>query len=696
MYWTEVHASVLKQAFEKILGKPESGSTAFARCLSAEALRALAEDAAFSPEGWQVFRIADAESGQIRTVAADRAVEIREEKGGAALFLVDVARAGAGMDGIYSAAREVHEAELFDEAERLAAEEVKHGSRAYAMRALRKARGGGGRFNVSPWAKFDFLCRIAADGRPPGACLHLLGLWPVRESKQSGQSDAAGELDASRLFVDRLLGVAVSELAPAKRIEALHLLSPSAQQREYLERFLRTAASQPLLPALADLTDKEHLWVNALQIETGASEIQEIELSPWRTAAGKIAKWSGLAAGGDKPEDPPVLILDPEAQSNGRYAVLEVRWKVRPANLEKDSVEYRVAVVTDHEEELASEHVLHSARRDQKCRFGNDDFTTLSEDALIAAKVVVAVVGADAVEPRESEEFLIRIGEVPEDNSVGIGKKVRTFSEGLIELGGRTNVSQLVASRRTLPALGSGLGADAKGFLSWRPEKPRKSFRVFQPPLIREVEEQWIKKKGRIGRWRVKARASGERVGAPDFVPFDAPRTAPEAESWERTKGASRRMAERFAACGGGAGQVYDDCERKTFETVKEYLPAWSKLLEDDGPRLAPANTVEVQSLSGRTIGLIVLPSHPLRMAWLAAYDNLLLHTAFDGDKRAAPKEILKEFAALDGAMFPAMLPGLEKGSSFVFTDTLGSMPRAWFSTVTRRRRPPWQFFPAP
>ena len=81
---------------------------------------------------------------------------------------------------------------------------------------------------------------------------------------------------------------------------------------------------------------------------------------------------------------------------------------------------------------------------------------------------------------------------------------------------------------------------------------------------------------------------------------------------WDRVANASRRMAERFAACGGGVGQIYDE-KSKAFDTVvKEYLLAWAALLDEGDPSLALANTVEVQSLSGRTIGLIVLPSHPL------------------------------------------------------------------------------------
>ena len=66
--------------------------------------------------GWQVWRVADSDNRGPRTITADRAVEMRETKGDAVLLLVDTARAGAGMDGIYSAAREVDEASLFAEA----------------------------------------------------------------------------------------------------------------------------------------------------------------------------------------------------------------------------------------------------------------------------------------------------------------------------------------------------------------------------------------------------------------------------------------------------------------------------------------------------------------------------------------------------------------------------------------------------
>ena len=664
MELTELHARILGQAFQNVLGQPESGSMAFVRCLSPDVVHDLARDTSFALQGWQVLCVAEENSTGARNITADGAVEMRETKKDATLLLVDTVQAGAGMDGIYSAAREVDEAELFEEALRLAKGEVirllSKEDWDYAERAFTKARGRG-RYSVSAWIKFDFLCRITAEKRHPGAYLHLLGLWPVQTSDEV---ETADELDISRLFVDLLLGTQVVGPTPARRIEGLRLLQPSEEQSGDLMRFLRSADTMPLLPALAELATQRHLWVNALRREGAAQAIQSIELSSWRTKAGRIAQWSGLQEG-DGPLEPPVLTLNPDANQARDYTQLGVRWKARPANLEKGAAEYRVVITTDMDEELSTRAIIHSAKREETCSFNNDDFSDLSENALISAKVIVSVIGDNQIEPQESEEFMIRFGELPERQQGSVGKQVRVFSEGLIELDSRGMVSDLVSD---IASSQNPLRIDSNGFVLLRtPQRRSKSFKVFQPSLIKEVEKQWDNQDGAIGRWRIKVHAPGTRAGEAEFVPFAPPESSPE---WDRVSNANRRMSERFKTGGGGVGQVYDE-ESKTFDTVvKEYLLAWAALLEKTDPSLALANTVEVQSLSGRTIGLIVLPSHPLRVAWQVAYDNLVLHARFD--KGMQPKEIRKELSALDGAMFPAFLPGLQPGTSFVFADTLG------------------------
>src|SRR5262249_51965758 len=151
-----------------------------------------------------------------RTITADRAVELREVKGDAVLLLVDTDRAGAGMDGIYSAAQEVDESSFFSQARRLAANEVTRAlsreDREHAERALKVARGVGRHISLSHWAEFDFMVCVAAMKRDPGELLHLLGLWPATNQPSSSWDHV---LDLSRLFVDRLLGTPVAGLTPA-------------------------------------------------------------------------------------------------------------------------------------------------------------------------------------------------------------------------------------------------------------------------------------------------------------------------------------------------------------------------------------------------------------------------------------------------------------------------------------------------
>jgi DNA phosphorothioation-dependent restriction protein DptH len=417
-----------------------------------------------------------------------------------------------------------------------------------------------------------------------------------------------------------------------------------------------------LTPALADLQHKEHLWIHSLRVEGVAQSVEGLELLSWRTNTGKIAKWSGLIDDAEGEGGPPILILKADAEKTGDYSKLEVKWKIRPENLEKGAAEYRVTILTDMEEEIATREVPHSGKKEEKCRFSNDDFATLSDDALFSAKVVISVVGNDLVPPVESEEFKVQFGQPPSRETAGVGKKVRAFSEGLAELADRKTVTDLASA--------GGLRVDSKGYVVMRTPEPGKTFRVFCPPLIGEIDKEWAGRGGAIGRWAVKVRASGARASDPEFIPLSRPEASSAQTAWDRALSASRKFAERQSASGGSIGQVYDDQSGVFSSVVKEYLLAWATLLETGEPSFALANTIEVQSLSGKTIGLIVLPSHPLRVAWLSAYDNLVLHSVFEN--RTKPKDVREEFAMLDGAMFPAFLPGLEPSTSFVFSDTLG------------------------
>lgn len=659
MNWTRSHGPILADAFGKILGQPEVGDMAFVRCLGPDIIDALARDLdGFAISGWTILRVADAEDAKARTISADRAVEIREGKGSAVLLLVDTARAGAGMDGIYSATREVAEEELFGHAHRLAAGRITKtlgaGHRKYSEKAVAKARDRG-RFALSPWEVFDFYCHVATNNRPAGEHLHLIGLWPV---EGEGGPDALRDIDESRRFVDRLLIPAVAGWSPARRIDGLRVLDPTERQRTDLEKFLRKVGTLPFRESLPRLVKRRHLWVNALRTESATDEILDVELDRWRTKTGKIAKWSGLT---DRRNEMPIWIVDPEAKA-GKYSKLEVRWKARPDHLGKRAVEYRVVVSTSiGNDELASWEGPHSAKAKERCVFTVDDLPELSETSAIPARVVLSVVGSDSIHA-ESEEFELVYGEAPDDAATAAGKRFRAFSDALVDLRSRDEVTRMASFASTQPK-------NAKGdWLVWHAPSVRRNFRVYRPPLIREAEQAWNLANNEIGRWRVKVRMSGERVGMPEFVPLERPEgVAPVV--WNRAQKASRKIAERSGDFG-AVGEVYDERDQASKNIVAEYLRAWIALLGIGEPSLALANTIEVQSQSGDVIGIVVCPGHPLRMAWHAAYDNLVLHAKFEEDRK--PADVRKEMKVLDGAAFPAFLPGLEPGRSFVFADTLG------------------------
>ena len=649
---TETHVKCLSRAFERLLGQPESGALAFVRCLPDDIVAYCAATRAFAPGEWEIFRVSDTADSEMRTITADMAVEQREGKGPATLLLVDVGRAGAGMDGIYSAAREVDEESLFQEAQRLGLRELDSHARRYVERALRAARQTAGRHAVPPWDAFDFLARVMESRENPGAQLRHIGLWPINDSPDLNPEEA---LDTSRKLVERLLGIRATGLSVPARIDAIQLEGLDGRGRVALERFLDEADSLPIRDAVRGLADRPELWVGVVRVNS--ERIEAIGLASWRGTTGRIAKWSGLVQ--TDADAAPVLLLRSDPKSAKEYTTLEVRWRPHPSGVVKGTVDYRVAVLTTMDEELAVRDVTHSARSSgERCRFTNEDFD-VGEDSVISAKVVVSVPGDDNVGSEESEEFVIRCGEPRKDETAsGAGRKLRTFSEGLIELDDSAGVSAVLDNplSRQFDAKRSAAVLRTLG-------GKRLSFQVPYPPLLREVEQQWQGADGKPGRWYVQVRMSGDHAGVVDFK-----EALGEGPVWDRVRAASRRFAKSMDEPGGVVGHVsYRRGER---DAVKDYILAWAALLEaDSDPKLALCNTVEVQSTAGRVIGLIVLPMHPLRAAWHVSYDDLAFHAAFEQGQ--APSDVRKELGRLDAAMFPTFLPN-PAGGTFVFADMLG------------------------
>lgn len=639
------HAELLSRALADLLGLPTQGDVAFLRCLPSDVLDVLIDSPDFVVPGWTVRAVVDVHGPQ--RITADQAVEKREDKGDPAVFLVDPLRAGAGLDGIYSAAREIGEIELLEKAQDIGRKRL-WGKGAFIRSAQRRAERLGRRRRLTPWQVFDFL--VAIDQVSAGAAISKLGLWPIR---REGVPDDA-ELDLAAALSERLL-FAQDARSIGDRVRALLLDDPSGESGPALERFLRETADLSPLQGAAAVAARPELWLGPLQPQFSAETLRAIRLVSWRGPRGNVARWSGLLDSEDE-GGKPRLVLDRAAAPKDQ-ARLEVRWTTEPDSLAKGSVEYRVSVVAG-DEELAEQTIGQRDRAPQKAVFSLEDFEDFDLEAKFEAFVRVAAIASDRVDPVQSEEFILEFGQVSAKPTAGSGQIVRTMADGAIAIPTRAGFDEAIKDGHLPPRCSE----DKKGYISWRVEGGR-SIRVVRPVLIRLVEENWQALEGAVGRWIARVRGDGSLAGPPQFRPLD--RGACDASVWDRVVDASRKLAGEIGPYG-----LLARVQGVRWPAADAYVNGWIAALESSAPEITLHGTVEVQSVSGQTLGLVVTPLHPLRLAWHGVYDQLVAHARYE--QGLSPSAVQKNLKALDSAYFPAALPGPRPGSGFVFADTLG------------------------
>jgi DNA phosphorothioation-dependent restriction protein DptH len=641
---------LIARAFEQIIGNGREGDVAYASFLPSHDIDKLCADCAFASSGWSIFGVTDRNDEPRRMITADHAVELRERKANALLLLIDRERAGAGLDGIYSAAREVKEAELLEAAVSLARASVGHGLAGFAREAIRRSRLGGRR-NLNLWRVFDFYVGLAA-GTLTGAAVLSLGLWPI-QSETPAELLSESEHMVFRLFVGRERDATIQDLVAS-------LLIDDSERASELADFLREVRHLDRFAAIDRLASRPGVWLGVLRPRVHGEILRSMELVPWRGRQRIPLKWSGLR----ERDEELVLVLDrrPDAKSPGR---LEVRWRTTPDKLREGAATYTVEICSD-DDVLASGQLTHRGENPQKFAFALDDFESLESDQVFEPVVRIS---AQGTEPLITEIFRLEFGEAPERGIGGsAGRRVRCVGEGLLAAREREDFDLASREAHTKPE------AEKKVFLLWRSVGPvAKPFKVYRPPLLREIEETWHQREqGAIGRWSVRVTSEGKRLESPEFHKFEP--GASNMEAWRRFESASQRIAREL---GEGFGVVARAFAAK-WAALDEYLLAWLRVIPSATPELALVNTVEVKGLSDRFEGLIVLPLHPLRLAWHAAYESLAAHARYE--EGMTPTSVEETLRVLDSANFPWMLPGIAEGHTLVFGDTLGFHATAMIS----------------
>ena len=270
--------------------------------------------------------------------------------------------------------------------------------------------------------------------------------------------------------------------------------------------------------------------------------------------------------------------------------------------------------------------------------------------------------GSNQVAPQKTEAFQILFGDRPEASATQSGgTSVRTAVDAAIRCETLDEFRQACRPERLTA------GKDSVGF---RPLKTGRGSRIARPSLLKQAEESWFNDPSPC-RWTIQVREDGTPAG--DLERTELP--LPDGEVGAKLRAASVKFAKatQIATAGFGfAARIYVEEDKPTIE----YLREWVNAIENYSPQLALAYTVAVNFLSGESVGLIVLPMHPLRAAWHVGYDLLAQHSRYVAGED--PKSLLAALAALDGTSFPMMLPGLRDGETFVYGDSLGQAGSAF------------------
>jgi hypothetical protein len=649
-----MNTQILSRAMENLLGRGAAGDLAFTRAFAREDIQQILTAGIRQVSEWQIVAVGSVNGDG--WITADQAVEIRENKGAHTFLLIDAHGAGAGMDGIYSAAREIDEKSLFKEALSILHQNTERSWRDFAEEAIKRARHLGGRRNsTSLRQEFEFYGLIHQQPKDGGRLVHLIGLWPIVGDTAAEVGKFLGE---SALMVEKLLIPPATSQAPAMRISGLVLSQPSDVQISGLEQVLRNSGSQPRTLVLESVAKSPQLWLGNLRPAFLDSDLARIEIISWRRPNDRLWAWSGLKS---VPEESlPHLIIDPE----NPQTKLEIRWKTEPETLPRGSVNYEVRVLAGSEV-LASRQIEHSGNSEQKVIFTHEDFEDLDATAKLEAFVEVSAAAQPKVIPQRTEDFILTFGQAPISERISSGEILRCVADGLIQANSRDEIEAFLEQRQK----GEQGVADKHGFVTCRLPGMRRGFRVERPRLLQKVEQDWARHgDANIGRWIIRCRADGFWTSNElEFRAIVDPGIKD--ESLARLQDVSRRFRDNALKAAGTLSRFYLHGHSSAALTA-EYVNAWQTALESGDPQLALAHTVEVQNPAGRTTGLIVLPSHPMRVAWQNAYDELAYQMRFE--EQMLPRRIRKTLNWLDAAHFPFILPGLQPDSYFVFGDVLG------------------------
>ncbi len=618
-------------ALQKVAGVSRSGDLVYIRSTNEEFLKLASQAVASlntaSSLQWKCYFVSQEVTSPMH-ITADYAVELRELKADPLLLVVDVRRAGSGLDGIYSSGREIDETAILD----LVLDQSMAAKDRELLKCIREIQSAAKRLGKTRDIFAEIHHAVLAESmRDALELCWLLGLWPVADCPSV---ERANLLEVSVQLIRELIPQANSRYElPRSRLDRLDIdprderLNPVVNLIERSSRMSYQEAyeTEPLPPELYVGN-----WKVGLRV---ARELQKIELMSWRNSKGEAHVWSGLQIGDNGQLE---FVVDANSDKGGD---LVIRWKTTPKIIPRNDLTFSVAVVAGGSEVLVQRDVTSTGKDILSAKFRSDEFDIEPRD-YYEAQILVSAGDTTAV----TEDFVVREGVATPKKSTA-AQTYRSVAEFL----GRVGDEDLFRKSCNEPGAVAevrGSQVELRAFNGQRVHRGRMAV----PGLWAKAETLFLEHQEQLGFLEAKVNVNGKLDM--DSLTFrsikvdENPQASELLRTWlrvcKRVDGASSFLCLNLSN---------NDAESDDFVRL------WNQLAPGNWRELGLLNTLKLLRTDGTLLGLILLPLHPIRLAFRIYFDSFVQWAAFESAEKMSAKELESLLSAVSGNVLPALYP---------------------------------------
>ncbi|CAG4907784.1 ATP-binding protein [Acidithrix sp. C25] len=585
---------------------------------------------------WNLFVVDDTPDQRSSfVILGDEAVELRETKDQALIFIINDKHQESGLDGIFSAGREISEVDLIDE---------------YRKALLDISPLKGYLHHVDLASKYSKEVAIAV-GRlevvelieHSGSLSQFLenlwriGLWPIAGDTPTNLVDRY--LEISKALVKDLLRVSSNSAMPTDRLRSLDII-PNGNEEDLLlvSKFISECDKGRMQDVFINNPLDDKFFVGNWKLElVEQEEVSEIFIEAWRGNNGKATPWSGLSQDGNGELE---YIIN--AEDNSTSKDLTVRWTTTPKTIRKGGVLFNVELFVG-DESKANWEVLSSGKNRNDFKIRADVFEIEAGDNF-DARVVVSF--RDTIR-EETETFIVRDGDSTKKSGTSSNRTYRTISEFLLEAENSDAFTDALKEPSAIATLG-----EREIVLLYRDSKKPIKGKIKLPWGWRRCWQLLEQNDFNLGKFTMLMSAAGKLLPSSlEFRPIELDEVNKvDSSIWNA-------VVKRLRS----ADNVYGCHLADSQEAINRFANLWKEGVEKDADDLALVNTISVLDESGRIKALILLPESPIRLLFRVYYDQFIEFLSREGKG----SELKSIYESVSGNGFPIVFPTFDQNSPY-------------------------------